>query len=79
MKITFLGTGTSHGIPMNGSDCRICSSSDPRDKRMRPSALIEFDGKHVLIDTSPELRLQCLANKVSRVDAVLYTHANPTT
>ncbi len=61
---------------MIGCDCRICTSSDPRDKRLRPSALIEFDDKHVLIDTSPELRLQCLANRVSRVDAVLYTHAH---
>lgn len=76
MKLTFLGTGTSHGIPMIACDCRICTSSDPRDKRTRPSALVEFDGKHVLIDTSPELRLQCLASNVQHVDAVLFTHAH---
>lgn len=61
---------------MIACDCRICTSTDPRDKRMRPSVLVEFDGKSILIDTSPELRLQCLANHVQRVDAVLFTHAH---
>lgn len=61
---------------MIACDCRICTSSDPRDKRTRPSVWIEFDGKSILIDTSPELRLQCVASGVKHVDAVLYTHAH---
>jgi phosphoribosyl 1,2-cyclic phosphate phosphodiesterase len=76
VKVSFLGTGTSHGIPMIACSCRVCTSSDPRDKRSRVSVLLEFAGKHVLIDTAPELRLQCIANNVPRVDAVLFTHAH---
>lgn len=76
MNVRFLGTGTSHGIPMIACDCSICTSSDPRDKRTRSSALIEYAGKSVLIDTTPELRLQCIANNVRRVDAVLFTHVH---
>ncbi len=74
MIITLLGTGTSHGVPMIGCDCRVCTSPDPRDQRTRPSIHVEDRGVHVLIDTSPELRLQCLANDIRRVDAVLFTH-----
>ncbi len=76
MKVIFLGSGTSHGIPMIACDCPICTSADPRDRRTRTSVLLEYDGKNVLIDTAPELRLQCIANNVQRVDAVLYTHAH---
>jgi len=76
MKVIFLGTGTSHGIPMIGCDCPVCLSDDPRDKRTRPSILVQFDGYSILIDTTPELRLQCLTCGVSRVDAVLYTHSH---
>lgn len=76
MKLTFLGTGTSHGIPMIACDCRVCTSADPRDKRTRSSVLVEYDGRSVLIDTPPEFRLQCVANRVCRVDAVLFTHAH---
>ena len=74
LTITILGSGTSHGVPMIACDCHICTSADPRDKRTRPSILIQFDQTTILIDTSPELRLQCLANNVRRVDCVLYTH-----
>jgi phosphoribosyl 1,2-cyclic phosphate phosphodiesterase len=74
LKITVLGSGTSHGVPMIACDCEVCRSSDPRDKRTRPSIAIENDGRIILIDTTPELRLQCLANDIRRVDAVLYTH-----
>lgn len=74
LRVTFLGTGTSHGIPMIGCSCDVCTSSDPRDRRTRPSIVIERAGQTILIDTSPELRLQCLANGVSRVDAILFTH-----
>ncbi len=73
-QVTFLGTGTSHGIPVIGCTCPVCHSSDPHDKRFRSSILIE-DGKHtLLIDTSPEFRLQALRANLSSLDAVLYTH-----
>ena len=75
MKVTFLGTGTSHGIPMIGCDCEVCASTDPRDKRTRVSIRVEYDdGTSILVDTTPELRLQCLVHDVRRCDAVLYTH-----
>ena len=74
MKLLFLGTGTSHGIPMIGCDCSVCRSSDSRDKRSRPSVVVQYGGRSVLIDTAPELRLQCLDCNIEHVDAVLYTH-----
>ncbi len=74
LRVIFLGTGTSHGVPMIGCACDVCASADPRDRRTRPSIAVQFDGHTVLIDTSPELRLQCLANDITRVDAILYTH-----
>lgn len=74
LRITLLGTGTSHGVPMIACDCPVCTSADPRDRRTRPSVLIEAAGRSILIDTSPELRLQCLASNVRRCDAVLFTH-----
>src|SRR5438876_11941362 len=74
MRVILLGTGTSHGVPMIGCDCPVCTSSDSRDKRTRSSALVQLDGGSVLIDTTPELRIQCLANNISRVDAVVFTH-----
>jgi phosphoribosyl 1,2-cyclic phosphate phosphodiesterase len=76
VNITFLGTGTSHGIPMIACDCRICTSTDPRDKRTRPSILVEYGSRSVLIDTTPEFRLQCIANNVRSVNAVLFTHVH---
>ena len=75
MKLTFLGTGTSFGVPQIGCSCDVCRSPDPRDRRTRTSAVIETDGgTRLLIDTAPELRLQLIANGIDRVDAVLYTH-----
>lgn len=74
MRIRFLGTGTSFGIPQVGCDCEVCHSTDPRDRRTRSSVLIEAGKSALLIDTTPELRLQLLAAGVRRVDAVLYTH-----
>lgn len=74
MKLTFLGTGTSFGIPQIGCDCAVCRSADPRDRRCRCSAVVEAGGRTLLIDTPPELRLQLLGAGISRVDAVLYTH-----
>lgn len=74
MTVTVLGSGTSHGVPMIACDCPVCASDDPHDKRTRPSITISYDAATLLIDTAPELRLQCLANRVRRVSAVLYTH-----
>lgn len=74
LRIVLLGTGTSHGVPMIGCDCEVCTSNDPRDKRMRTSVAIQWGGHAVLIDTAPELRLQCLANDIRRADALLFTH-----
>ena len=76
IELLFLGTGTSAGIPMIGCHCDVCSSTDPRDKRTRPSVVISYHGKRVLVDTTPELRLQCVANGVDSIDAVVYTHAH---
>ena len=75
MKLTFLGTGTSFGVPQIGCHCAVCRSGDPRDRRTRTGAVIETDGgARLLLDTPPELRLQLVAAGIERVDAVLYTH-----
>ena len=75
MKLTFLGTGTSFGVPQIGCHCRVCRSPDPRDRRTRVGAVVETDGgTRLLIDTPPELRLQIVAAGIDRVDAVLFTH-----
>lgn len=74
VEVVVLGTGTSHGVPMIGCDCAVCASDDPRDRRTRCSIVVRWRGARFLIDTSPELRLQCLANRIDAVDAVLFTH-----
>lgn len=77
MQITFLGTGTSQGVPVIGCRCDVCLSPDPRDKRWRPSILVRLDsGLRLLIDTSADFRSQALAFDVTRIDAVLYTHSH---
>lgn len=76
MKITFLGTGTSVGIPAIGCGCPVCRSSDPRDRRRRASLYAEADGTSIVIDTPPDFREQVLAFGVPRVDAVLITHVH---
>src|SRR5262249_6469476 len=86
MRVTVLGSGTSHGVPAIGCDCAVCRSSDPRDRRTRPSILIELDTvpaapfarsvRSILVDTSSDLRAQALAFDVRRVDAILFTHAH---
>lgn len=76
MKITFLGTGTSHGVPVIGCDCPVCSSADIHDKRYRSSLLIESESTSVIIDTGYEFRLQCLRAGIRKVDGILYTHAH---
>jgi phosphoribosyl 1,2-cyclic phosphate phosphodiesterase len=74
MRLTFLGTGTSFGVPQIGCDCAVCRSTDPRDKRTRSGAVLESEGATILIDTPPELRLQLIAGGFRRIDAVVYTH-----
>lgn len=74
LRATLLGTGTSTGVPIPGCDCEVCCSSDPRDRRLRCSCYVESNGLHVLIDTGPDLRQQCLNYDIRKVDAVLYTH-----
>src|SRR5215212_5795690 len=75
MKLTFLGTGTSFGVPKIGCHCPVCRSPDPRDKRTRVGAVVESNrGTRLLIDTPPELRLQLIAAGIDRVDAVAFTH-----
>ena len=74
MKITFLGTGTSQGVPVIGCDCPVCSSLDFRDKRTRSSIHIELNGKSFVIDTGPDFRTQMLREKITQVDAVIFTH-----
>ena len=76
MKVTLLGTGTSHGVPAIGCDCDVCRSTDPRDRRLRPSILIEASGVNVLVDTSTDLRAQALTHDIRRVDAILFTHSH---
>lgn len=77
VRVTFLGTGTSTGVPVIGCTCPTCRSDDPRDRRWRPCILIQLaDGIHVLVDTPPDLRSQALAFGVARVDAILFTHAH---
>ena len=74
MKITFLGTGISLGVPIIGCNCKVCRSTDKKDKRFRSSVFIETGGRSFIIDTGPDFRIQCLNNGVERVDAVFITH-----
>jgi phosphoribosyl 1,2-cyclic phosphate phosphodiesterase len=74
MKITFLGTGTSQGVPIIACDCEVCRSTDSRDKRLRSSILIENEGQTFVIDTGPDFRQQMLRESVKRIDAVIFTH-----
>jgi phosphoribosyl 1,2-cyclic phosphate phosphodiesterase len=76
MRIRFLGTGTSHGIPVIGCACAVCTSSDPRNHRTRSSILIESGERRVVVDTTPEFRLQAIAAGLKTLDAVLFTHAH---
>jgi phosphoribosyl 1,2-cyclic phosphate phosphodiesterase len=76
MTLTFLGTGTSHGIPVAGCGCPVCLSQDSRNKRTRSSLLVESSGRVILIDTATELRLQAIREGIKTIDAVLYTHSH---
>lgn len=74
MKITFLGTGTSQGIPLIGCTCKVCTSQDTLDKRLRSSVMIEYKNTNIVIDTGPDFRQQMLREKVTKLDAVVFTH-----
>ncbi|MCF8446360.1 MAG: MBL fold metallo-hydrolase, partial [Bacteroidia bacterium] len=76
MKVTFLGTGTSQGVPIIACDCEICSSADPKDKRLRSSILVEHDGHQIVVDTGPDFREQMLRSQIKQLDAILFTHAH---
>lgn len=75
-SILVLGSGTSVGVPMVGCRCKVCTSEDPRDRRLRPSVLLRLGDHRVLIDTSPDFRYQALRFQIDRVDAILYTHSH---
>ncbi|MBL8003155.1 MAG: MBL fold metallo-hydrolase [Flavobacteriales bacterium] len=76
MRLTFLGTGTSQGVPIIGCRCAVCTSPDPRDQRLRVSVLVEVNGTRILIDAGPDMRQQLLRARVTDLDAVLLTHAH---
>ena len=74
--LTVLGSGTSMGVPTIGCDCRVCTSVDPHDRRTRPSVLVEYSSRHVLIDTTPDFRWQAIRAGIRKLDAVLFTHGH---
>ena len=75
-KLTFLGTGTSMGVPILGCSCAVCTSTDPQNRRTRPSVRLEYNGRTVIIDTGPDFHAQAIREGLRRVDAVLYTHGH---
>lgn len=76
LEVTFLGTGTSHGIPVIGCECAVCKSSDPRDKRLRSALHVKTPELAFAVDTPPDFRTQCLREGIARLDAVVYTHSH---
>ncbi len=74
--LTVLGSGTSMGVPTIGCSCAVCHSSDPRDRRTRPSIMVEYGGRCILIDTTPDFREQAIRENITRIDAIIYTHAH---
>ena len=76
VTITVLGSGTSMGVPTLGCDCAVCHSTDPRDNRLRPSIMVQYSGRTVLIDTTPDFRQQALRERIPRIDAILFTHSH---
>jgi phosphoribosyl 1,2-cyclic phosphate phosphodiesterase len=76
MKITFLGSGTSQGVPIIACSCDVCTSLNPKDKRLRSSVLIQLGDKNIVVDTGPDFRQQMLNCKIKHLDAILFTHAH---
>ena len=76
MHLTFLGTGTSTGVPLVNCDCCVCTSTDAKDKRLRSSVLLEYENTKIIVDTTPDLRTQLLREKIRKLDAVLLTHTH---
>ena len=76
MKVTFLGTGTSQGVPIIACDCMVCSSSNKRDKRLRSSILLQTNERNIVVDTGPDFREQMLVSGIRHLDAILFTHAH---
>jgi phosphoribosyl 1,2-cyclic phosphate phosphodiesterase len=76
IRITVLGSGTSVGVPTIGCHCDVCASTDPRDNRLRPSILVSFEDRNILIDTTPDFRAQALRARLDHLDAILFTHAH---
>lgn len=76
MKVTFLGTGTSQGVPIIACNCLVCSSTDSKDNRLRSSVLVQYDDFNIVVDTGPDFRQQMLNCKINRLDAILFTHAH---
>ena len=74
--LTVLGSGTSMGVPTIGCDCAVCNSPDPRDRRTRPSIMVQWKGHTVLIDTTPDFREQAIRERINKIDAILYTHGH---
>jgi phosphoribosyl 1,2-cyclic phosphate phosphodiesterase len=76
LELTVLGSGTSMGVPTIGCECRVCCSADPRDTRTRPSVLLRFNGRNIVIDTTPDFRAQALRHSLKSLDAVVFTHGH---
>jgi phosphoribosyl 1,2-cyclic phosphate phosphodiesterase len=76
LQLTVLGSGTSMGVPTLGCHCAVCESTDPLDKRTRPSVLLSYAGRNVVVDTTPDFRYQAMRSRLDRLDAILYTHAH---
>jgi len=76
LQLTILGSGTSMGVPTLGCHCAVCESKDPHDRRTRPSVLLSYGGRNVVIDTTPDFRYQAMRHGVDRLDAIVYTHAH---
>jgi phosphoribosyl 1,2-cyclic phosphate phosphodiesterase len=74
LKVTFLGTGTSQGVPLIGCTCKVCTSPDKKDNRLRSSVMVEYKGTNIVIDTGPDFRQQMLREQVKKLDAVIFTH-----
>jgi len=76
VRVTFLGTGTSQGVPIINCNCKVCKSENPKNNRMRCSIMIEINGLYILVDTSMDMRMQFLKFQFPKIDAILYTHAH---